>query len=736
VNIEWARRHRWPLVLGAIVLLLFVAFATCEALGWPFLAGPMQRAMSRTLDRKVEFSAGPEGERAVRIHLLGGVHVSAGTIVIGAPDWSHDSYTARAEDARLALGYGDLWRAHGGGALHVRELSAKRLDLKIERLADGRASWQFGAPSAKTPAGEPHWPSFGVLRVDDGRLSLRDAVEPADLDAHFVLNEGSRELAWKGPAEAGSASAAPSTPPLSASAAASAASAAAHAASHAATSAAASAASAGGLVAGAPGLQLQASGHYRNLPVEIDLHTSGLMSLLAQGGEQKAQPVQLTATVGDSHVSFSGASADPLHLQSVRGRISLAGSSLAAIGDPVGVTLPSTPPFETRGSIVKDGAVWKAQFDEAAIGNSRVSGAFTYDTSGKVPLLSGRLEGPKLALADLGPAIGAPPARKESGAAPRPPDARVLPERKFDLPSLHQMNANVVIDVASFDLGTSLLEPLRPLRAHLRLDGGVLTVSDLDARTAEGRLAGNLQLDGRQSEAVWTADLRLLDVRLQSWIEQHRGKGQPPYLAGRLDTQIKVTGKGQSTAQILGSLDGSMRLHIREGQVSNFGVELAGIDIADALGLVITGDKSLPIACNVADLDIEQGLARARVFVLDTSASTIWITGGMSLGTETMELIIYVSPKDFSPFTLRSPIHVSGTFAHPKISLEAEKIGAKVGAAAVLSLLSPLAAVIPFLDPGAKATAHDEAGQCRAVVERVRRSMGQAAKPSIPPEGR
>ncbi len=787
VNAEWARRRRWPLVAGGLVLLLIFAIAICEALGWPFLAGPMQRAMSRSLDRSVVFSAGPEGERAIRIHLLGGVQVSAGAIAIGAPDWSQDPYMVRADGARFALGYGDLWRARRGGALHVRELSAQRLDLKVQRLADGRASWQFGKPEAKTPASEPHWPSFGVLRVDDGRLILRDAIEPADIEAHFALNEGSLEPAWKEPVESpATTSAAASAPPLSASAAASAASVAARAASQLASSAAvqlavqasaaragasnaassmafeappkaaskvasnatsnvasramrnasaATAARAGGLVAGAPGLQLQASGHFRNLPLQVDLHTSGLMSLLAQGSALKEQPVRLTATVGHSHVSFSGATADPLHLQSVRGHISLAGPSLAAIGDPVGVTLPSTPPFETRGSIAKDGKVWKAQFDEAVIGTSRVRGAFTYDTSGQVPLLSGRLQGPKLALADLGPAIGAPPARNERREAPRQPGAKVLPERKFDLPSLRKMNANVLIDVDSFDLGTSLLEPLRPLRAHLQLTGGVLTVSDLDARAAEGRLAGNLQLDGRQPEAVWTADLRLLDVRLQSWLEQHRGKGEPPYLSGRLDTQIKVTGKGRSTAQILGSLDGSMRLHIRDGQVSHFAVELAGIDIADALGLVITGDKALPVACNVADLNVEHGLARARVFVLDTSASTIWITGGISLGTETMELIIYVSPKDFSPFTLRSPIHVSGTFAQPKISLEASKIGAQVGAAAALALLNPLAAVIPFLDTGAKATAHEEATQCRAVVERVKRAMAQASKPPIAPQG-
>jgi hypothetical protein len=37
----------------------------------------------------------------------------------------------------------------------------------------------------------------------------------------------------------------------------------------------------------------------------------------------------------------------------------------------------------------------------------------------------------------------------------------VLPDRRFDLPSLRAMEANVLIDVAYLDLGTALLEAAR-----------------------------------------------------------------------------------------------------------------------------------------------------------------------------------------------------------------------------------------------------------------------------------
>ncbi len=77
-----------------------------------------------------------------------------------------------------------------------------------------------------------------------------------------------------------------------------------------------------------------------------------------------------------------------------------------------------------------------------------------------------------------------------------------------------------------------------------------------------------------------------------------------------------------------------------------------------------------------------------------------------------------VSPKDFSPLTARAPVHVDGTFAQPRVSVEASKVGAKVGAAVLLSLINPLAAVIPFIDPGADDDAKREAAQCRSLAQR------------------
>ncbi len=132
--------------------------------------------------------------------------------------------------------------------------------------------------------------------------------------------------------------------------------------------------------------------------------------------------------------------------------------------------------------------------------------------------------------------------------------------------------------------------------------------------------------------------------------------------------------------------------------------------------MLIKGDDALPIQCNVADLDIVKGVARPKVFVVNTRDSTIWIDGTVSFRDESLDLRFVVSPKDFSPLTLRTPVRVRGTLGKPAVSLELGKLAGKAGAAGLLSLLNPLAAIIPFIDPGSKKDAAEFDAECAALA--------------------
>lgn len=711
--------------LGVIAVFV-LAFVAAEAAGWPFLAGPIERALSKALDRRVSFGATTDTAPRVRIHLLGGLRIDAPQIEIGAPSWSTAPNMLVARDAHLQVAYINLWRAYRGKALRVHDLQAASLDLQLERLADGRASWQFGAakPTPPDTSAALTLPQFDHLQVNDGKIRVHDVPLVVDADATFSLVEASE-------------------------------------------------ANDGRTGIGSPGLQVHAQGTYRKLPLKIDLRAAGLTPAVVSGVQALPLPVSIDAHVGRATLLFKGTATDALHFAGLEGDYSMQGPSLAAVGDPVGITLPTTGPFNAKGRVAKRGAVWNVVVAQAGIGSSRLAGAFTFDRTPKIPLLAGRLTGTRLAMADLGPAIGTrvpvgavPPAvsgsppdlplrvrapAREPSATPRPAapasapasaptierassTGRVLPDRPFDLPSLRAMNANVLIDIDTVDLGSGLLEPLKPLRAHLVLADAVLVLRDIDARTGTGRLAGTVQLDGRSAAiALWNADVRWEGVRLESWIHQARANNAAPYVSGQLKGEARVAGQGKSTAAILGSLRGGVRAQVSNGSISHFLVEAAGLDLAQGLGVLIKGDDSLPLQCLVADLVADKGMLRPRALVIDTRDSTMWLDGSISLATEALELDAHVSPKDFSPFALRTPVHLRGTFSAPRVTLDAGRLGARVGAAALLGLLNPIAALIPFIDPGDSEEAKRGAAGCADLSRRIKAQPTLPAPPAARP---
>ncbi len=705
--------RRWSAALpvaGALLLALIVGVAVGESMGWPFLAGPLQRWLTSTLQRDVVLGADPQRpqEGGFRLRLVGGLRLETARLEIAAPPWGRTPQMMQATDVSLALRYVDLWRAWQGQPLRVARLEAATLDAQLERRADGRVSWQF------RPRGDdaPPLPSFGLLRVAAGSVHYLD--EPLAIDALARLSLVDQ-----------------ASLPTSAAAGRRAAS-------------VAEAASTAAVVPGGSRLQVDASGHIGSYPLKFDLRSSGLMPWAADEAHAVALPLTLRATVGRATLDFDGSAGDVLRLQRLSGRFRVGGPSLAAVGDPLGVTLPTTAAFRADGVVVQQGSVWRVRVDQATVGASRLNGAFSYERGRAVPMLAGRLGGSRLLLSDLGPlvgttaavaalpvvpaAAGVPSATAAGdapgvvpGAAPVPLPAstrgpgKLLPNRPFDLAALRRMDANVLIDLREVNLNTPLLEPLRPLRAHLVLDGGVLTLRDIDARAASGQLGGELELDGREAVAQLSSRLHWNAVRLENWLHPARA-GASPYVTGRLQGRATLAGRGKSTAEILASLGGRVHSELRGGTVSHLAIEAAGLDLAQALGVMVKGDDLLPVNCAVVDLVAKAGVLKPGVIVLDTPDSTVWVDGELSLASETLDLRAVVSPKDVSPLALRTPLRLRGSFARPEVTVERGPMARKLALALMLGLLNPVAAVLPLVDLGDTDAARRGAEGCQQAL--------------------
>jgi uncharacterized protein involved in outer membrane biogenesis len=240
--------------------------------------------------------------------------------------------------------------------------------------------------------------------------------------------------------------------------------------------------------------------------------------------------------------------------------------------------------------------------------------------------------------------------------------------------------------------------PIDRLSAALTIDAGQARLDPLAFTIAQGSFAGTVELDGRADmpRARLAMDIRRMDL--------HRffaGTRFAPQTSGTLAGHLELAGRGRSTAELLGGADGRATLLMAGGSLSALLIEAAGLDIAKALGLALGRDQPMAVRCLVADFGLSGGDARTRALVLDTEGAVITGDGDINLRNERMGLRLTAHPKDASPFSARAPVLVNGTLKKPTIGIDPAAEAARGGLAVALgALLTPLAAIIPFLEPG------------------------------------
>jgi len=625
-----------------MAVALAIGAGVSEALQWRYLKQPLQAALQRATGLPVQI----DGE--FRAQLLRGPTLALQRLTVSSARFPGLEHLVDATDVRLRWRWPDLWRAAFGAPLQLRSLQVATLDAQLIRDVDGHTSWQQpGGPQ------DSSLPRFGLLAIEQGHIRWTDATLATHID---LIVQGAE----------------------------------------------------GGL---GSGYSVKARGLVRRLPLDLDIVAGGMLALLRDDADDAAaapMPLRIDGKAGRSTLHFEGTATALLDARRLSGAFRFAGPSLAAVGDPLGLVLPRTPAFELAGHIAHDGGVWTLAAQRMHVGQSQLAGDFRFDTRPVVGLLSGQLRGRLLQLSDLGPAVGTAGEGSSSAAPRKTTGPRVLPTREFDLPSLREMNADIAVAIDTLDLGGQGVAPMRQLRTQLKLQDGRLTLDGLRADVAGGQIKGTTALDGTADVARWQADLRFDGIDIARWLRAlHPGDeaSAPAYLTGEMIARLNATGRGRSTAQIVGSLNGKALLRLRNATLSHLAVEAMGLDLAQSLGVMVRGDRALPLKCAVVAMELNDGVMTARRAVVDSSDSTLLMVGNLNLNDEALDLRVTVKPKDFSLLSLRAPVTVTGTLAQPVVGIEADALAGRAVAAAVLAVLAPPAALLAFMDFGETAAA-------------------------------
>ena len=666
---------------GIFVLLVAVLVVILSTFDWNRLKPTINTKVSELLHRPFAIN----GDLAVRWQReedQGGwrawvpwPHVVAQDLTLGNPEWLKTPQMASLKQVELRL---------SPLALLSQTVAIPRINLTepsatLERLADGRANWTFTF-DPKDPNAEPsNWTvDIGAIGFDKGHVTLNDQTLKTRLDV--LIDSLGKPIPFSeivGESEAKKAQEKGSVPQDYA-------------------------------------FALKVKGEYHGQKLNGSGKIGGLLAL--QDATQPF-PLQAQVDIADTKVALAGTLTDPLNLGALDLRLKLAGSSLGNLYPLTGVTLPDSPPYSTDGHLTAklrdtSGATFTYDNFNGKIGSSDIHGNLGYVASKSRPKLTGTLVSNQLLMVDLAPLIGADSNAKQKarGGESKQPANKVLPVEEFRTERWRDMDADVEFTGKRIVQSAEL--PFTDLYTHVVLKDGELNLEPLRFGVAGGKLDAQINLNGRDTPLKGRAKLTARNFKLKQLFPTF----EPMKTSfGELNGDATIAGTGNSVAKLLGTANGDLKMIINDGAISRSLMEIAGLNVGNYVVGKIFGDEDVKINCAAADFGIKDGLASTRLFVFDTENAIIYIDGTANFATEKLDLKVTPESKGLRLFSLRSPLYVRGTFAHPDAGVQAVPLLLRgAGMVALGVIAGPAAGLLALIAPSG-----GEPNQCAPLLQQM-----------------
>jgi uncharacterized protein involved in outer membrane biogenesis len=715
------------LVLAVVIVFL----ATLDANRFkPFIEEKATAALGRQVaidgDLRLDWRR-PEDENGWRAWVPW-AQITAGDISVANTDWGHAPKFATLKQLQFRVGLLPLLTHR----VALRHVQLGEPAVSLERLADGRANWAFTPQGGQdNSGGQPSAWKLDVHEIafDKGTVGYRDETRQADVQVVVdplgkpvsIANLAGAEVAGSLEGKGGQGQRAERAGQPG------------------------QAAQPGQAVQSSQAADSayvfgwQAKGKYKGLAVNAQGRIGGVLALQ---DADKPFPLEVKAALGQTKASATGTVTNPMDLGAVDLRLSLSGASMADLFPLVGVALPDTPPYSTDGHLVgrlnaPQGAVYEYRSFNGKVGDSDIHGDLTFTNSKPRPRLQGQLTSNLLRFADLGPLIGADTgkgsgrkttsdgakvaqaekasgqAKPQSGSAPSDqPADKALPVQEFRTDRWAAMDADVSLKARKIIQSADL--PISDLQAHAVMQDAVLSLTPLRFGLAGGNLDANIHLDGSKTPMVGQAKVAARRLQLQQLFPKVKSMKRS---LGEMNSDVALSGTGNSVAALLGSGNGEMKVLVNDGVISSSLMELAGLNVGNYVVAKLFGDEEVPINCAAADVKLKDGLATPDLFVFDTENAVINIDGTVNFKSEKLDLGITPHSKGLRIISLRSPLYVAGTLKDPKAGVKVGPLVARGAGMVVLgAALTPVAGLLALIVPSNTGAEN----QCAVLLQQMR----------------
>lgn len=365
------------------------------------------------------------------------------------------------------------------------------------------------------------------------------------------------------------------------------------------------------------------------------------------------------ATSGKLRAEFDGSVADFFKFSNIDAKLLLSGPSLGMLSPWAGAELPESAAYRIETHLKKDARHYSFVESKATIGRSDLSGEVGIDDSGERKAVSFGLKSKLLHLGDFG--------GDEAKAAVAPPAdgaTRRLAGDNWKLARLRDVD--VQGSLAATKVVVPAIDALRAVSFNATLFEGALELTPLELGVAGGVAKGSLVIDAREDTPVVRTRLDWQDVDIETLLPALH---ESAWLSGTLGGEARLSGRGDSLAEILGSASGTFMVGTRDARISNRTDAKLGLNLGKMLRTMISDEKQVPVRCASMTLDLNKGVGKSRRILIDTDRTHVEGSGSIDLKKERFDVLMTPQPKKAGDITLRQSIRIKGSLHDAEIEL-------------------------------------------------------------------
>ncbi len=332
-------------------------------------------------------------------------------------------------------------------------------------------------------------------------------------------------------------------------------------------------------------------------------------------------------------------------------RVSMSSSSLADLSELFDVSYPDWGPWSVSGEVnYRRGVGYRFTNARAELGESHLLGELVLDLARNIPSWHAELVGGELQMNDF--ALSEFWDEDESETTEEL--AGVPNIVGLDKTALDELDLRLVGQLGEVYAGHELIGSGQ---IDVGIGLGVVSVTDLKIESSDGVFAADL---GFRPEADMVKSRIAMVARNFNYGPLLRRTDPDASNDGKFDARIDLVSESAELSDLLEYATGEIAFTLWPEEFETQELDMWAAGLIGATFTQYGSDSKLN--CVVARFDVENGLARDRAVMLDTSGMRVFGDGTIDFRGNLVDLYLIPKPKDRALLNLAIPVRMTGSF--------------------------------------------------------------------------